>query len=277
MKLAYEVAARGFVSGGANRVVLMSDGVANLGAATAQEILVSVDQYRKQGIYLTVLGFGSGNYDDAMLMQLADKGDGAYSFVDSDEEAKRLLVDQWEQTLNVIAKDVKIQIEFNPDRVKRWRQIGYEKRHLTKQDFRNDAVDAGEVGSGQSVTALYDIELDRSGDIPVPDFGHRNVSATPIATMRVRYKDPDTGKVTELEQRITDANRHANFASAPVRFRAAACAAEFAELLRVSPYTAGSDFAAVIEQLRPVAGELTLDQRVQELLRMAERARGLAK
>lgn len=278
MRLAYEVAARGFVSGAANRVILMSDGVANLGAATAQEILASVAQFRAQGIYLTVLGFGSGNYDDAMLMQLADKGDGMYAFVDSDEEARRLLVDQWEQTLHVIAKDVKIQIEFNPDRVARWRQIGYEKRQLTKQDFRNDAVDAGEVGSGQAVTALYDIEL--KGDAGILPAGRLNGQdarfTMPIATMRVRYKDPDTGKVTELEQRITDGNRRANFANAPARFRIAACASEFAELLRVSPYTAGSDFDAVIEQLRPAASQLPLDQRVQELLRMAERARNLA-
>lgn len=272
MRLGYQVAARGFVSGAANRVILMSDGVANLGAATAVQILASVEDYRRQGIYLTVLGFGSGTYDDAMLMQLADKGDGMYAFVDSDEEARRLLVDQWEQTLHVIAKDVKIQIEFNPDRVVRWRQIGYEKRQLTKQDFRNDAVDAGEVGSGQAVTALYDLELKQgeAGFQPV-----RSPSAT-IATLRVRYKDPDTGKVTELERRITDANRRANFANAPARFRVAACAAEFAELLRVSPYTAASDFGAVIDQLRPAANQLPLDQRVQELVRLAERARGLA-
>lgn len=276
MRLGYEVAARGFLSGAANRVILMSDGVANLGAATAQEILASVAQFRAQGIYLTVLGFGSGNYDDAMLLQLADKGDGMYAFVDSDEEASRLLVDQWEQTLHVIAKDVKIQIEFNPERVVRWRQIGYEKRQLTQQDFRNDAVDAGEVGSGQAVTALYDVELRNAGTL-AREAAHSDLRAMPIATMRVRYKDPDTGAVTELEQRIADANRSERFASAPARARVAACAAEFAELLRVSPYTAGGDFAAVIEQLRPAAAELSLDQRVQELLRMAERASGLAK
>lgn len=276
LKLGYEVAARGFVSGAANRVILLSDGVANLGAATAEAILKTVEQHRQQGIYITVLGFGSGNYDDAMLMNLADKGDGMYAFVDSDEEAKRLLVDQWEQTLHVIAKDVKIQVEFNPDRVQRWRQIGYEKRHLKREDFRNDAIDAGEVGSGQSVTALYDIEL-RSGNIPVPEIGHRNVSGTPIATVRVRYKDPDTGRVTELEQRVTEINRTCDFSLTPARFRVAACAAEFAELLRVSPYTAGTDMNAVVQTLRPAATELRLDQKVQELLRLVQAAGGLAK
>jgi Ca-activated chloride channel family protein len=207
---------------------------------------------------------------------LADKGNGTYGYIDSLSEARKTLVEQMSGTLITIAKDVKIQIEFNPDRVKRWRQIGYEKRQLTKQDFRNDAVDAGEVGSGQAVTALYDIELRALNDGQTfLNAGYLRIP--PIATMRVRYKDPDTGKVTELEQRIDDGNRTTDFAKAPARFRVAACASEFAELLRVSPYTAGSDFAAVIEQLRPAANELPLDQRVQELLRMAERARNLAK
>lgn len=263
LRLGYEVAARGFRSGAANRVILLSDGVANLGAASAQAILATVEQYRRQGIYLTVLGFGRGNYDDAMLEQLANKGDGQYAFVDSDAEAKRLLVDQWEQTLHVIARDVKIQVEFNPERVVRWRQVGYENRKLRRQDFRNDAVDAGEVGSGQSVTALYDLEL-------IGDAGQ------PIATVRVRYQDPDTRAVTELEQRVTVADRHRSFDAAPPRYRVAACAAEFAERLRVSPYAAGTDWETLVATLRPAALELPLDQRVQELLRLAEAARGLA-
>ena len=263
LRLGYEVAARGFRSGAANRVILLSDGVANLGAASAQAILATVEQYRRQGIYLTVLGFGRGNYDDAMLEQLANKGDGQYAFVDSDAEAKRLLVDQWEQTLHVIARDAKIQVEFNPARVVRWRQVGYENRKLRRQDFRNDAVDAGEVGSGQSVTALYDLEL--TGD-----------AGQPIATVRVRYQDPDTRAMTELEQRVTVADRHRSFAAAPVRYRVAACAAEFAERLRVSPYAAGTDWETLVATLRPAALELPLDQRVQELLRLAEAARGLA-
>ena len=263
LRLGYEVAARGFRRGAANRVILLSDGVANLGAASAQAILATVAQYRRQGIYLTVLGFGRGNYDDAMLEQLANQGDGQYAFVDSDAEAQRLLVDQWEQTLHVIARDVKIQVEFNPERVVRWRQVGYENRKLRRQDFRNDAVDAGEVGSGQSVTALYDLEL--TGD-----------AGQPIATVRVRYQDPDTRAVTELEQRVTAADRHRTFAAAPVRYRVAACAAEFAERLRVSPYAAGTDWETLVATLRPAALELSLDQRVQELLRLAEAARGLA-
>jgi Ca-activated chloride channel homolog len=259
LKLGYEVAARGYASGCANRVILLSDGVANLGAATAGGILATIDRYRRQGIYLTVLGFGGGDYDDAMLEQLADKGDGFYAYVDSDDEARRLLVDQWDQTLRVIARDVKIQVEFSPDRVKRWRQVGYENRRLNKEDFRNDAVDAGEVGSGQAVTALYDLEI--AGD-----------SDRPLATVRVRYRDPDSGIVTELERRVTVADRYLDFERAPPRFRLAACAAEFAELLRVSPYTAGSDYSAVADRLRPVAQELPLDQRVRELVGMVGEA-----
>ncbi len=171
-------------------------------------------------------------------------------------------MDQWEQTLHVIARDAKIQVEFNPARVVRWRQLGYENRQLRRQDFRNDAVDAGEVGSGQSVTALYDVEL--AGD-----------PAQPIGTVRVRYRDPDTGAVTEQEQRITTAERHRRFADAPARFRVAAAAAEFAERLRMSPYAEGSDWATVLGVLRPAALELSLDQRVQELVRLAQAAQGL--
>lgn len=264
LRLGYEIAARDFVSGGANRVVLFSDGVANLGADNAQSILATVESYRRQGIYLSVLGFGNGNYDDAMLEQLADRGDGQYSFIDSDEEARRVLVDDWEQTLHVIARDVKIQVVFNPERVARWRQIGYENRKLRDEDFRNDAVDAGEVGSGQSVTALYDIEL--AGD-----------PSAPLATVRVRYEDPDTGAVQELSETVGPSQRHPDFAQAPARFQVAAAAAQFSELLRGSPYAAGAGYDAVSHSLGSAAAALPLDQRIRELAQMALEAAALTR
>jgi Ca-activated chloride channel family protein len=264
LKLGYEVAARAFRSGASNRVILMSDGVANLGATESAGILSTVEAHRKQGVRLTVLGFGTGAYNDAMLESLADKGDGAYTFIDSEEEAKRVLVDNLAATLHVIASDVKIQVEFNPRRVQRWRQLGYENRALTKEQFRDDTVDAGEVGSGQSVTALYDVQLDGS-------------ASEWIGTVRVRYRDVETGRVEEIERRITARDFTRDFAAASPRFRLAAGVAELAELLRLSPHTfsQGRDLADALGVLRPVALELSIDPQVQELVRLAQAAQSL--
>ncbi|MEI6808497.1 MAG: von Willebrand factor type A domain-containing protein, partial [bacterium] len=182
MREGYRLASRRFVPGAANRVLLLSDGAANLGSVQAPAILNDVEAYRKQGIYCSVFGFGIGTYNDDMLKSLASKGDGTYAFIDSMDEAKRVFIEKLAGTLNVIAKDAKIQVEFNPDRVKRYRQIGYEERQLTKAQFRDDTVDAGEVGSGQAVTALYELELDGKQE-------------GTIGTVRVRYKNTETGKV----------------------------------------------------------------------------------
>jgi len=264
MNRAYALAASGFVPGGENRVLLLSDGVANLGNLEAAQLLGNVEKYRKQGILCSVFGFGSGTYDDTMLETLANKGDGNYAFIDSPAEVKRVLVDDLGATLNTIAKDVKIQVEFNPKRVKQYRQLGYENRQLRKEDFRNDAVDAGEVGSGQSVTALY--ELEPQGD-----------GREPVGTVRVRYRRTDTGAVEEIEQPIRASDFAAQFAQADVHFRLAACVAEFSEILRVSPHAQGSRCADVAKALHPVALELNLDGRVQELLRLVQVADGMMK
>jgi Ca-activated chloride channel family protein len=257
LHLGYQMAARAFVGGAANRVLLLSDGVANLGSDSADDILARVGSYRQQGIFLSVFGFGAGTYNDAMLETLANRGDGSYQFIDSAEEAQRVLVDEWAATLNVVARDAKIQVEFNPARVQRYRQLGYENRQLRKEAFRNDAVDAGEVGSGQSVTALYEMVL--HGD-----------DAVPVATVRIRYRDTATGLVREVEKQITSADLVPDFARTDARFKLAAAAAEFAEILRLSPFAAGSGCEDVAEMLRPVALELSLDQRVQELLRLVQ-------
>jgi len=270
MHRAYEIAGRNFVGGGENRVLVLSDGVANLGTGAADDILSKVEQYRDQGIYCSVFGFGMGTYDDEMLESLANKGDGTYSFIDSGDEAKRVFVDELAATLNTIAADVKIQVEFNPEMVKRYRQMGYENRQLKKEDFRNDAVDAGEVGSGQSVTALYELDLKA---VPVPLRNRRSR----LATVRVRYRRTDNGKVEEIEHAVTTAQVVGRFDEATPRFRLAACAAEFAEILRGSPFAAGTDFEDVAAALRPVALDLHLDRRVQELQRLVQGAGGLSR
>lgn len=293
MMKAYELAGKNYAPGGESRVLLLSDGVANLGTMAAEDILKAVEAYRKQGIFCSVFGVGMGTYDDTMLQTLAAKGDGTYAFLDSEEEAKRVFVDDLSATLNTIAKDVKIQVEFNPWSVPMYRQLGYESRQLKKEDFRNDSVDAGEVGSGQSVTALYEMQLSAS---PSPrssplegEVGPRQ-SAEPgegseirrrdfdrVATVRVRYRRTDNNQIEEIEQPVRWSEIGQSFDEADVRFRLAACAAEFAEILRGSPFADGSEFKDVADMLRPVALELNLDQQVQELLRLISTANGMSR
>jgi Ca-activated chloride channel family protein len=254
LQLGYEQAIAGFRAGDSNRILILSDGVANLGELDPDAILDQMSELRKKGIYLSVLGFGAGAYDDDLLERLADRGDGTYVYIDTMEEARRLFVGQLAATLHVIAGDVKIQVEFNPERVLRYRQIGYENRQLTKEQFRDDTVDAGEVGSGQSVTALYDVEL-------IPD----GPSDKPIATVYVRYRRVDTGAIEEISSRVTDDVRVETFEAAAPRFKVAVCAAEFAEYLRRSPYVAGTGAGDIAERLQPAVQTLDLDAEVKTL------------
>lgn len=262
LELGYQVAVNAFQAGDSNRIIIMSDGVANLGELDPDAILNQVEAYRKKGIYLSVLGFGAGTYDDSLLERLANRGDGAYAYVDTIDEARHLFVDQLAATLHVIASDVKIQVEFNPKRVVRYRQIGYENRQLTQEQFRDDSVDAGEVGSGQSVTALYEVEL-------APEVAPRD----PIATVYVRYRRTDNQAVEEINSLVTDNSRVDRFEEASPRFRLAACVAEFAERLRCSPYADGTEMINIIERLQPVAAALDLDGQVQELLQLISMTR----
>lgn len=259
--LAYRQAAANFRSGAVNRVIMLSDGRANLGSDSAEQILAQIEEYRRQGIYCSVFGFGTGNYNDELLETLANKGDGSYAFIDGEQEVERIFVKDLAATLHVIAKDAKIQVEFDPRRVVRYRQIGYENRRLRKQDFRNDGVDAGEVGSGQSVSALYEVELTGKSDIP-------------LGIVRVRAFDTHAERIVEIDAPI-DAPSVKGFAEASERFRLAAAAAELAEILRNSPHAAGSGIGDVLRVARPLAQELNLDQKVQELVRMLNAARGL--
>ncbi len=266
LRRAYEQAVQAFIPGAENRVILISDGVANLGADSAQEILDKVAANRKQGITCSVFGVGSGTYNDKMLEDLANKGDGVYRFLDSADAVKTAFVDDLAATLNTIAKDAKIQVEWNPKTVRRYRQLGYENRKLTKEQFRDDTVDAGEVGSGQSVTALYELEL-------MSDVGPEAL----LGTVRIRYQRTDTGKVEEIESPLVAATvlRPAHLATA--HMKVAASAAEFAELLRGSPNAQNGRFDKVADYLRPAALERSLDTRVKELLELITTAASLTK
>lgn len=271
VELGYEVAQRQFITNGVNRVILNSDGVANVGPSETQELLNQAQTLRKQGVTFTSVGFGAGNYDDQVLEQLANKGDGGYLFVGSLEEAKRVFVDNLAATRPTIAFDAKIQVDFDPARVRRYRLIGYENRDIADTDFRNDSIDAGEVGSGQSATALYEIELlgPTFATSDQPDLG----------TVYIRYRDPDSGKVREIESRLTNDLIARRDAESDPRFFLAAGAARFAEVLRGSEYVGDPDvnrsLAKVQQILEPAAAQLPMDAAAQELVELVRRAQGL--
>lgn len=235
MEMAYQMASESAVEGAENRVIVLSDGDANIGRTSHDEILRTVTQYAEEGITLSTIGFGMGNYKDTMMEQLANKGDGNYYYIDSFEESKKVFGKDLAGTLQVIAKDVKIQVEMNPDAVLAWRLVGYENRDIADEDFRNDRVDAGEVGAGHSVTALYDVVL--------KDGYHAE-----LATVRLRAKKPGADSAAkEWTTTLQSSAVRKDFASASKDFRIAYTAATFAELLRGSPYTAEITYAQLYE------------------------------
>ncbi len=259
LALAYQQAQKSFRSGRNNLIVLISDGIANVGPDDAKDILRNVKNDRRQGITLTCVGVGSGRYNDEMMEQLADNGDGRYVFIDTEAEARRVFVDEI-AALQVVAKDAKIQVEFDPKVVRRYRVLGYESRDIADEDFRNAAVDAGEIGSGQSATALYELELLKT--------------TGRIGTVRVRYHDAETGHIEEIASPIETPDIVKAVAETPPRFRLAACAAQFAEILRDSPYVRHGTLKEIEPTLAQVCVELPLDDRAADLLQMVRAAQG---
>ena len=222
LRMGYQLASQNFGPDYINRVILCSDGVANVGQTGPDAILTEIGNYVKDGILLTTVGFGMGNYNDILMEQLANKGNGSYAYVDTLKEAERIFVENLTGTLQVIAKDSKVQVEFNPQTVSRFRLLGYENRRLAQEDFRDDDVDAGEIGSGHSVTALYEIKL------------HEEEVVGKLATVFIRHEDPDTGNVTEVSRDIFADELKGTFEEASTSFQLAATVAEFAEILRGS-------------------------------------------
>ncbi|MGG1660800.1 vWA domain-containing protein [Brevibacillus sp. NRS-1366] len=228
LSLGYEIASRSFESGAINRVILCSDGVANVGETGAEGILRSIEDYARKDIYLSTFGFGMGNYNDVLMEQLANKGEGHYAYIDSFSEARRVFTEALTGTLQTIARDVKIQVEFDPKQVDSYRLLGYENRDVRDEDFRNDKTDAGEVGAGHSVTALYEVKL-------------KAADTTDIGTVRIRYHNPTSQKVEEVSQSVQVQN-----ALAPdLKFLASV--AEFAEILRKSPSAEESSLPDVLK------------------------------
>ncbi|MGE7137024.1 vWA domain-containing protein [Luteibacter sp. NPDC031894] len=243
--LAYAQAAKGFIKGGVNRVILATDGDFNVGTVGVGALKDRIAEKRKSGIALTTLGFGEGNYNDQMAVELADAGNGSHHYIDSLAEGRRVLVDEMSATLLTIAKDVKIQVEFNPAIVTEYRLVGYEKRLLAREDFNNDAVDAGDIGAGANVTALYEITLKDAKGARIDPLRYGSATATrgsgELAFLRLRYKAPAGGASRLIERPIG-----ASVApTASDRLRFAAAVAAFAENLRGGKYADGFGYDKV--------------------------------
>ena len=262
IRMGYDLAEEFFRRGAINRVILCSDGVANVGNTGHEAILKQIRRQADRGITLSAIGFGMGNYNDVLMEQLGDKGDGHYAYVDTLDEARRVFVENLTGTLQVIARDVKTQVEFNPKVVRSYRLIGYENRDVADEDFRNDSVDGGEVGAGHSVTALYELKLwpDASGE---------------LAVARIRYKTPDEGEAVEIGRGIATRDAAGSFEGADLSFRLAACAAEFADILRKSYWARGHELDGVIERAERCRRESDEARDVVELVGLMRKARDL--
>ena len=243
IQLAYQLAQQNFIKNGVNRVILATDGDFNVGLASTEELIDLIQRKRKAGIALTTLGFGTGNYNDHLLEQLADEGNGNYAYIDRLSEAKKVLAEEMSATLLTIAKDVKIQIEFNPEQVSEYRLIGYENRMLNEEDFNNDKVDAGEIGAGHRVTALYEISLTGSHGQRLPPRRYQpdttgresshNAFSNELAHLRVRYKLPDESVSKLIQSPVLDSGINARGGDS---FNFAAAVAAFGQKLRGGTY-----------------------------------------
>ncbi len=259
LRMGYQLASDHFGVGQINRVILCSDGVANVGATDPDAIRQSIRDYAAQGVLLTTVGFGMGDYNDYLMEQLADDGNGNYAYVDDIDEAQRIFVENLTGMLQVIAKDAKVQVEFNPDVVAQYRLLGYENRAVADEDFRNDQVDAGEIGAGHNVTALYEVVLTGQGE------------GTAL-TVQMRYANPESGEVIELAQPLASADFGADMAEAAPHLKLAIAVAAFAEHLRGSGYVAERPLADVLAIAEEAATQLPNDADAQEFVELVRRA-----
>jgi Ca-activated chloride channel family protein len=256
IQLAYKIAADNFIKGGINRVILVTDGDFNVGVTSQGELIRLIEEKAKTGMFLSVLGVGDNNLKDGTMQKLADKGNGNHAYLDSIDEARKLLVQQMNGTLVTIAKDVKVQVEWNPAQVASYRLIGYEKRMLRKEDFNNDKIDAGEIGAGHTVTALYEVVpvgAAAQPSVPLVDAlkysspGPPTTTSTSkeMLTVKLRYKKPDGDKSELIERSLIDDGNQ--FAKASADFKWAAAVAESGMLLRDSKFKGNATFVGVRE------------------------------
>jgi Ca-activated chloride channel family protein len=272
IRIGYEMADQAYKKGYINRVILCSDGVANVGQTGADEILKLIKEKADKGITLSSIGFGMGNFNDVLLEKLGDKGNGHYAYVDTIAEARRIFEENLTGTLQVVARDVKVQVDFNPEVVRSYRLIGYENRDVPDEKFRDDKYDGGEIGAGHSVTALYELKLwpDKKGI---------------IATTYVRYKpvlsrvegDAEAATVTEFKSSITTGELNKSFDNSTKEFRLASTVAEFAEILRKSYWAKGASLDRVLDHAQQLGREFKDDSNIIELVDLVSKAKQLMK
>ena len=279
IRLAYGLAQQSFIKGGINRVILATDGDFNVGTVDFEMLKQLVEERREGGIGLTTLGFGRGNYNDHLMEQLADAGNGNYAYIDTLSEARKALVDEMSSTLLTIAKDVKIQVEFNPDTVAEYRLIGYENRALAREDFSNDKVDAGEIGAGHSVTAIYEIALAGSAGRRMESGRYQSQQPATgnireLALVKLRYKKPEGETSTLIERPVLKADivKDLGLTSEPYRFSAAV--AGLGQILRGGKYTSDFSYPEVLALARGARGDDPFGYR-GEFLQLANLASSL--
>ncbi|HLC36299.1 MAG TPA: von Willebrand factor type A domain-containing protein [archaeon] len=262
----YSMAEKAFEKDSINRVILLSDGVANVGNTGPESILKLIEEKKDKGIYLTTVGFGMANFNDILMEQLADKGNGSYAYVDTINEAEKIFKEELTGTLQVIAKDAKIQVEFNPESIERYRLIGFENRRLKEEDFRNDKVDAGEIGAEHSVTALYELKF---SDNPKQELGE----------VRIRFKNPENeSEVKELRKQIKLSDFSETFEQSSARFRFTAGVAEYAEILKKSYWAEESKLEDVLPLAEKAVKDLKGDkEREEEFIELIKKAIQLKK
>ena len=264
---AYEIAEKYFIKGGNNRVLLATDGDLNVGVSSEAGLIELIEEKKKSDIFLSCLGFGDGNYQDDKMEALADHGNGNYAYVDCSREAERVLKDEFWSTLYTVAKDVKFQVEFNPAKVKGYRLIGYENRAMAAEDFANDAKDGGEVGSGQCVTALYEIITTESErEIPSVDSRYNNTASgtdgNEMLTVNIRYKEPDASE-SQLKTYPVTSDMYSETMDDDTSW--AAGAAQFGMLMRDSEYKGTSTYQAVYDRLKQDPRVMTDDLKAEFL------------
>jgi Ca-activated chloride channel family protein len=279
IQLAYQLAEQAFIEGGVNRVVLATDGDFNVGLVDHNALIELIERKRENGIALTTLGFGDGNYNDHLMEQLADAGNGNYAYIDNINEARKVLVDEVDATMHMIAKDVKIQVEFNPATVAEYRLLGYENRQLANEDFNNDKVDAGEIGAGHTVTALYELTLQGSQSLynDTLRYGtdkHQDSKlGDELAHVKLRFKQPDSDK-SELISRTVTKEQVSDFDKQDEDFRFAVAVAGFAQLMKNSKFTQDLDYQWVIDTANNARGDDEFGYR-SEFVKLARSADSL--
>ncbi|MEM6802587.1 MAG: YfbK domain-containing protein, partial [Bacteroidota bacterium] len=278
LRLAYKVAEENFIKNGNNRVILATDGDFNVGERSDEAMVKLIEEKRESGIFISVLGFGRGNLKDSKMEKIADKGNGNYAYIDNLLEAKKVLVKEMGGTLFTIAKDVKLQVEFNPSYVQSYRLIGYENRLLNNEDFNDDTKDAGEIGAGHTVTAFYEfIPTGAHTDAvaSVDPLKYQQISKTTAAdsyelmNVKFRYKEPDGEESKLIVKPVL--NGHENWQGVSTDFRFAASVAHFGLLLRDSKFLKAGDYESIRKEAKAAKGEDSEGYRA-EFIQLVEKA-----